>query len=89
MIKAVLFDLWNTLAHSTNEWREAYDEAGYHKSKEHDEIFENKINTRAYVDEEELADYMCSCVVRCIICFNLCVYSISILPVRTYSCCRG
>jgi HAD superfamily hydrolase (TIGR01549 family) len=60
MIKAVLFDLWNTLALSSAEWRQAYDEAGYHKNKVHDAIFEEKINTRAYVDEEELAGYMCS-----------------------------
>jgi len=60
MIKAILFDLWNTLANTTGEWKTAFDEAGYYKNRKNDEIFEKSINMRCYVDERELAEQMCS-----------------------------
>ena len=59
MYKAVLFDLWNTLAISSEEWSRAYKTAGYHKTAEHDKKFEESINTRAFTDEKELAVTMC------------------------------
>lgn len=57
MIKAILFDLWNTLAKSNN-WKESFNLAGYNGSEEHKILYEKEMNTKPFIDEQEMAEKM-------------------------------
>lgn len=59
MIKAIFFDLWSTLAKTSNEWKKAYVAAGFENSTHDNKAFDEMINARSYENEEELAKTMC------------------------------